>query len=233
MAHVSLLAAVALMAAPGPALAAPKLLATAHYGGAELQLRQSGQGRRELAFVSAPGAAPRVLSTRLPAFAEGPALGLDASGRLAAVVGGRGGLYSLPVAAPGPLARVPGTASGDRSASLFRGRLAFQRATAVAVTSLSGGGVHALWRSTEWSPQEIAAGAHGSVGFVAARDGAGNGAWELLLAQPGRPVRRLLSLPLGDTHSGSLHIEGVGTDGRRLEVTQTLDSAVSHRSFAL
>ncbi|MDA0161511.1 hypothetical protein OM076_14640 [Solirubrobacter ginsenosidimutans] len=65
------------------------------------------------------------------------------------------------------------------------------------------------------------------------RDGAGNGADQLLVARPGRAVERLLYLPLGDTHSGSLAIAGLDSSGRRRRVTRAFDDAVSHRTFSL
>ncbi|WP_157592043.1 hypothetical protein [Solirubrobacter soli] len=210
------------------AAAAPAHTATARYGNAELQLHKG-----DLAFVRAPGATPRVLTRQLPAAAASPALGLDATGRLTALVAGRGGLYETAISRPGRLVHVTGTTSSDSLPGLFRGRLAYAHGSAVQTRALAGGSPRAVWRKAGWFPLAVAPGAGNATAFVAGRDGAGNGAFQLLLARPGQPVKRLLYLPLGDTHSGRLTIDGIDTAGHELRVTRELDGAVSHRSFSL
>jgi hypothetical protein len=204
-------------------------VATAHYGHAELQLL----GTRRLAFVSRPGAAPRVLAVHLPARAGHPALGLDAGGRLTALVDGAGGLYRTRVTGTPRLRHVSGTNRGDRFPSLFRGRTAYDHGATVRTRALDGGPAVDVWSREDWAPLDTAIGAGGAVAFVAVRDGSGNGAFQLGLARPGRPVRRLSSLPLGDTHTGTLAIDGVDAAGRRLTVTRRLDGAVTRLDFSL
>ena len=210
------LALAAALAAAAPAHAET----SARYGHAVLRLQHG-----ELAF--ARSGAPRPLRVRVPAHAAGVALGLDARGRLVGLVDGRGGIHRVPLSGAGALRRVPATRDGDDHPSVFRGRLAFDRGTGVFAGSLDGA-ARLVWRGGEWAPADTAIGAGGAVAFVARRDGSGNGAWELAT-----PSKRLLSLPLGDIHTGSLAIDGVDASGRRVTVTRRFDDDLSHVSFSL
>jgi hypothetical protein len=247
LAATSMIALTAL-AHPAPAGAAPDdAFASAAYGEAEIwwQRKPSDRTRRELVFRAGPDAAPRVLA--VPATGRGSnysdlALGLDARGRLVAVLESRLGLRWTRVSGPVRLRRVPGSTGLDARPSLFRGRLACigivrGAYTSVRVGSLTRGGARTVWwprLSERYAPIHVAIGARDAVAVIAHKDGAAEGAYRALLLRPGSPPKRLLpTVALGDRHEGGLALDGVSTDGRRVTIIRRFDEEITRFTFAL
>jgi hypothetical protein len=227
--------------------------AVAFYGTGELWVQAAsttGSASRELVYRRSPSAAPRVLPVVVPAaseqlstpYAQNLGLGRDGSGVLTLVIQGAGGLFWAHVSGSPALHVVAGTDGDDVFPSLFGGRIAYTRlpvggaADEVVVGSLTKGIGRVAWTNRsnpEFSSADTAVGAGGSVVFVTARDGAGNGEFQLRLVAGGHPARTLTDLELGRTQIGGLAIRGVSTDGTRVTVIRTVNRVGREIGFAL
>jgi hypothetical protein len=225
------LAAAVLLAPAAHASAPDDAIANATYGDAEiwLQRKPTDHKQRELVYQPRTDAAPQVLNVRVPQrethyasdAAEQLTLGPDRAGQLVVIVTSRTGLYWTRVNHPPKLHHVPGTTKHDSDASIFDGRIAFDRYSrgraSVKAGSLTAGATRTVWTTRldgEWFPDETVIGAGGAVAWINVADGAESGLFDAMIA----PAHgRVIDVwPRGDHHTDvSLSLS---TDGRRLTV---------------
>lgn len=232
------------------AQAAPEdATATATYGEAEvwLEAKEGERFERRLVYAATPDATPRVLDADFRArdpYSEARgstdevALGRDAGGRLTALAVGGGAIYATPVTGRPALRAIPATTRRDRTPSIFRGRIAFQRevgdTSSVHAGTLTARTARRVASESEAAHQlrSPAVGAGGSVAYITYVEGNAP-KYFLDLATPGRAVRRIYRHVLGETQNGMLQVLGVSTDGRRLRVERTVEASTSSLAFSL
>ena len=238
------------VAHPGSTLAAPPdAVATAAYGASEISLQRDpdDRARRQLVVKEGDDATPRVLLTAPPrnrrmqsSSGQNLALGLDAGGKLTAVLQSNRGLYWTHVAGKPRLRLVPGTTRNDTFPSLFKGKLAYgsrsgQRSI-VRLASLTRGGARTVWQRFRRSRALRHRDRHRRRRCRCrrtVRDGAGNGIYATEPRVPIASPKRLSRLGLGDSHEGGLAIRRVTTDGRRVVIARDFDETHQAITFAL
>ncbi len=226
-----------------PALSDRGAIAIAHYGAAEIWLERVA-GRVRLVFKAGRRVAARVVPISIPARSrsiaanrrEHLALGLDARGRLTAVLQGARGLLWTPLSTRPVLHAIRGTDGRDTFPSLFRGALADSRVlprggSAVLARQLAGGRTRTVWRGRRGGPiaRDTAIGSGRAVAFVTV---AGR-RYALVLTCPGRGPKRLLGVQLRLRQRGGVEIDRVSPDGRRVTVFSQLGRHVRSEAFRL
>lgn len=186
-----------------PAVAAtPSVVASAHYGGATVDLEERGLGsdRYRLTYTPRAGEPTKVLGVRLPARMsvrdQRVALGLDATGLLTAVVQGPRGLYWAHVTRDSGLHRIPRTEEAE-GFGLFKGRVAYvcDGGMAICKASLRTRARRVLLRapsSAQWIYTDVRIGDRDALAVTGERDGA-LGASRVQVVRPGSRKARTIA----------------------------------------
>ncbi|MDO9409922.1 hypothetical protein [Patulibacter sp.] len=175
--------------------------------------------------LDAPGGTPRVLSAKLPDFADSVALGSDGNGRTVLTIGSRGRDVVVRADGSGPARRLRGQTSKDEATVMRAGRIAFLRTSRGTTTlrfATAAGRPSKLVRTVprEYQGLRLALGARDAIALHAYRPrdvGIGNIVW---LMRPGKKVVRLTSQSTGGASDNGIGALTVSADGSRFAVTR-------------